>query len=132
MLTMAFHCPCIRHAEYRMSLPLHQYETGRGTSLQGEAGRASLREAVGTGEFFLAIMPDGRRLVSTISGSQRHPIPFGREAAAELAGVPDRADWKACQVCSQSPILGQGISRLETFLVAFELLTSFNPPQRHD
>ena len=52
---------------------------------------------MGTGEYFLAILPDGTRLVQTISGALRHPIPFGREAAAELAGVPDRADWKSCQ-----------------------------------
>ena len=52
---------------------------------------------MGTGEYFLAIMPDGTRLVQTISGAMRHPIPFGREAAAEMAGVPHRADWKSCQ-----------------------------------
>lgn len=66
--------------------------------VQGEAGRAALREAVGTGEYFLVVLPDGSRLVNTISASQRHPIPFGREAAAQLAGVPDRADWKKCKV----------------------------------
>ncbi len=71
---------------------------------QGEAGRAALREAVGTGEYFLAILPDGTRLVQTISGAMRHPIPFGREAAAELAGVPHRADWKTCQA-SIKPVL---------------------------
>jgi len=65
---------------------------------QGEAGREALREAVGTGEYFLVILPDGSRLVHTISATQRHPIPFGREAAAQVAGVPERADWKICQV----------------------------------
>jgi hypothetical protein len=68
---------------------------------QGETGREALRDAVGTGEYFLVIFPDGSRLVQTISASQRHPIPFGREAAAQLAGVPERADWKNCQVRGQ-------------------------------
>lgn len=31
---------------------------------------------------------------------ERHPLGYGREVLAELAGVPERADWKACQ-CSK-------------------------------
>ena len=35
---------------------------------------------------------------SYILQGERHPLNFGREVTAELAGVPERADWKNCQV----------------------------------
>lgn len=47
--------------------------------LQGEAGREALRVAVGDGEYFLAILPDGSRLVHAITRGERHPLSFGRE-----------------------------------------------------
>ena len=64
---------------------------------QGEGARAALRQAVGEGEYFMVVLPDGSRLLHSIGG-QRFPIAFGREIAAALAGVPERADWKNCKV----------------------------------
>lgn len=66
-------------------------------TLQGEGARAALREAVGTGEFFHLVLPDGSRLVHAVAKSERHPVAFGREIAAELAGAPQRADWRECK-----------------------------------
>lgn len=28
---------------------------------------------------------------------EKHPMNFGRDVLAQLAGVPGRADWKACK-----------------------------------
>ncbi len=46
---------------------------------QGEAGREALRQAVGDGEYFLAVLPDGSRLVHPITRGEKHPLNFGRE-----------------------------------------------------
>lgn len=64
----------------------------------GEAARAALRDVVGDGEYFQAFLPDGSYLVHPIAFGERHPLNYGREVLAELAGVPDRAEWKACAV----------------------------------
>ena len=45
---------------------------------------------VGEGEYFLALLPDGSRLVHPIAFGERHPLNFGREVLAELAGEPER------------------------------------------
>ncbi|CAL8469438.1 g8979 [Coccomyxa elongata] len=63
---------------------------------KGEAGREALRQAVGDGEYFVAVLPDGSRLVHAITRGEKHPLNFGREVAAVLAGAPGRADWKKC------------------------------------
>lgn len=49
--------------------------------------------AVGEGEYFLALLPDGSRLVHPIAYGERFPLNFGREVLAQLAGVPQR--WVA-------------------------------------
>lgn len=50
--------------------------------------------AVGdSGEYFVALLPDGSRLVHPIAYGERFPLNYGREVLAELAGVPDR--WAA-------------------------------------
>lgn len=53
---------------------------------------------MGDGEYFQALLPDGSYLVHPIAFGERHPLNYGREVLAELAGVPDRAEWKACAV----------------------------------
>lgn len=45
---------------------------------------------------------------------ERHPLGYGREVLAELAGVPQRADWKACQ-CSKA----EAEQRCERFKAGF-------------
>ena len=54
--------------------------SGNSARAQGEAGRAALRAIVGSGEYFLATLPDGSRLVQPIPRGVRHPLNFGREA----------------------------------------------------
>ncbi|KAL3157811.1 hypothetical protein ABBQ32_012233 [Trebouxia sp. C0010 RCD-2024] len=68
------------------------------TKATGKAARQQLLEAVGESEYFLAILPDGSSLVHCISREERHPLDFGRLVVAQLAGTPDKADWKSCQV----------------------------------
>ena len=57
---------------------------------EGKAQRSQLQEAVGQSEYFLAILPDGSRLVHTITREERHPLDFGRQVVAQLSGDPDR------------------------------------------
>ncbi|KAL0053002.1 hypothetical protein WJX82_011315 [Trebouxia sp. C0006] len=81
----------------------------------GKASRSQLQEVVGDSEYFLAILPDGSRLVHPISREERHPLDFGRQVVAQLAGTPDRADWKTCQL--EKP---QEIARTEAFKAVFQ------------
>lgn len=63
----------------------------------GEEAWETVRENAGNGEYFVAFLPDGARLVHPITPGVQCPLNFGREVLARLAGVPHRADWKACQ-----------------------------------
>ncbi|KAL4423189.1 hypothetical protein ABPG77_000322 [Micractinium sp. CCAP 211/92] len=79
------------------------------------AAREQLRTAVGEGEYFLALLPDGSRLVHPIAYGERFPLNFGREVLAQLAGVPQRADWKACESSKR-----EEEARTERFKAAFQ------------
>ena len=57
----------------------------------GKASRSQLQEVVGDSEYLLAILPDGSRLVHPITREERHPLDFGRQVVAQLAGTPDRS-----------------------------------------
>jgi diadenosine tetraphosphate (Ap4A) HIT family hydrolase len=84
----------------------------------GEAARDALRAVLGGGEgaeYFVALLPDGSRLVHPIPYGERFPLDFGREVLAELAGAPQRADWKACKVGPE-----EERARVERFKAAFE------------
>lgn len=81
----------------------------------GEAARAALKEAVGEGEYFVALLPDGSRLVHPIAFGERFPLSFGREVLAGLVGAPEKADWKNCAV---SP--AEETARCEVFKEAFK------------
>jgi len=81
----------------------------------GKDEREALRAVVGTGEYFVALLPDNSRLVHPIAYGERHPLGFGREVLAELAGVPHRADWKECQ---SSP--AEEAERTDRFKAAFK------------
>jgi len=62
--------------------------------MQGEAGREVLREAVGSGEYFLVMLPDGTRMVHPITRGIKHPLAFGREVGQQLLSTvkPGGAD----------------------------------------
>jgi len=104
--------------------------------------RSSMRDIVGDGEYFTAILPDGSRLVHPIaygailivnasniaactsfmgqvkrfgSVGERHPLSFGRAVLANLVGKPERADWKNCKVREN-----QEIQMAEAFKAKFK------------
>jgi len=64
----------------------------------GEQGRQAMRRHVGDMEFIAFTLPDGTRMVHVIRPGEKHPMGFVREVAAALAGKPDKADWKKCEV----------------------------------
>ena len=64
--------------------------------IEATAARKQLQEAVGKSEYFLAYLPDGSKLVHTITREERHPIDFGRQVVAQLAGNPDRYASGTC------------------------------------
>lgn len=64
----------------------------------------AMKDIVGDGEYFCAILPDGSRLIHPIAYGERHPLSFGRDVLASLAKVPERADWKLCKVSEQEEI----------------------------
>ena len=53
---------------------------------------------MGHGEYFLATLPDGTRMVTQLRREPRFPMNFGREWVAELLGMSERADWKQCNL----------------------------------
>ena len=66
-------------------------------SWAGPAARERLRDVVGDGEFFVALLPSGKRLFhAVVRGGARPPMAFARSVAAAAAGVPERADWREC------------------------------------
>lgn len=73
-----------------------------------------LHQVVGEGEYFVALLPDGCRLVHQIQYGERHPLTFGREALAQLVGQPERAEWKLCAVSEEKEV-----ARCEGFKTAF-------------
>jgi len=77
-------------------------------------GRQQLHQAVGEGEYFVALLPDGSRLVHQIQYGERHPLTFGREVLAQLVGQPERAEWKTCAVGEE-----EEVARCEAFKAAF-------------
>lgn len=79
------------------------------------AAKEQLKTEVGEGEYFVALLPDGSRLLHPIAYGERFPLNYGREVLAELAGVPHRADWKAC---SASKLEEE--ARCEKFKAAFQ------------
>ncbi|KAG8763312.1 hypothetical protein FRC12_008616 [Ceratobasidium sp. 428] len=48
----------------------------------------------GGGNYFRVDLPDGRKMISFIRGSFN--LQFGRATLAEVLGLDERADWKAC------------------------------------
>ena len=93
----------------------HGFGFTRLPPLKGEEAREALAGVVHNGEYFIALLPDGSRLVHPIAYGERHPLNFGREVLAELAGVPHRADWKECQGSAE-----EEEQRTETFRAAFK------------
>lgn len=86
----------------------------------GEALRSRLRELVGDGEYFAALLPDGGWLVRPILRGERHNLNFGREVLAQLLGTPDRADWKNCVVSVEQE--QQRAGRLKELFKPFDLM----------
>lgn len=78
--------------------------------------QAALQDEVGSGEYFLGMLPDGSRIVCTIPKGLRCPITLGREILAELAGNPERADWKKCKAETED----EEIALTEAFKEAFK------------
>lgn len=81
----------------------------------GDKGREALSTIVGNKEYFLAFLPDGSRLVHPIAYGEKHPLNFGREVLSKLAGVPERADWKACKYSDE-----EEVALTENFKSAFK------------
>lgn len=86
------------------------------------ATQDAIREIVGDGEYFCAILPDGSRLVHPIQYGERHPLSFGREVLADLMGTPERADWKLCKVSTEeeSENAGKFKSNFKSYDIMFQ------------
>lgn len=64
--------------------------------VDGQLDLSVLRQLVGDFEYFLGILPDGSGLAAPLNPGFKAPIQLGRQVLAQLAGAPERADWKAC------------------------------------
>lgn len=84
-------------AAFESAAARHGFGFTKLPAARGEEAKEALARAVNNGEYFVALLPDGSRMVHPIAYGERHPLNFGREVLAELAGVPHRADWKECQ-----------------------------------
>ncbi|XP_065850953.1 zinc finger CCCH domain-containing protein 64 [Euphorbia lathyris] len=48
--------------------------------------------------FFYVELPDGTMLSRTIEENEKFPAQFGREVLAGLLNMPERADWRSCNL----------------------------------
>ena len=98
-----------------------------------EGSRENVHDLVGDEEYLLVILPDGSKLVRpmfkyntrrlltlshTLYRKDRLPISFARDVMAELAGSPERADWKVC-LCSE-PEEKTKVERFKTQFKTFD------------
>jgi hypothetical protein len=67
---------------------------------------SSLQSMVAEQEYFYLHLPTGKQLLHIKDKESRLPLGFGRHVLlAELMGIPERAEWKACQVdATEQPI----------------------------
>lgn len=78
---------------------VHGFEFQHVPHASGAALRTQLRALVGDGEYLLVVLPGKEGLlVYPVLRGVRLSLQLGREALAEVAGDPVRADWKACVV----------------------------------
>lgn len=56
------------------------------------------------GNYFTVEMPTGSYLVYGITPGDNFPLQFGREVVAEILGLPERADWKACKLTKEEEV----------------------------
>lgn len=84
---------------------LEQAASGRGFAFETElppgAPQQALQMAARGGEYFCVRLPDGTRLVHAIPRGERHPMGFGREAMADVLGLPQAANWKECKLAGE-------------------------------
>ncbi|KXZ54774.1 hypothetical protein GPECTOR_4g844 [Gonium pectorale] len=108
---------------YQLELLPPPGRAGAGSEGDTEELQRRLAQAVGgtDSEYFMAILPDGSRLVRPLMRGERWPMALGREVLAELAGAPERASWKQC---SSAP--DEERRRVERFK---ELFKPFDPMQ---
>ena len=74
-------------------------DLGHVGSKPGEEGaralQSALRESAGRGEYFVALLPDGKCLAHLVGQGERHPVGFGREALGKALGKESRAHWRS-------------------------------------
>ncbi|GLI67306.1 hypothetical protein VaNZ11_011492 [Volvox africanus] len=71
-------------------------------------------------EYFMALLPDGSRLVRPLMQGERWPMALGREVFADLAGVPERASWKQCSSSHEEE--RQRVERFRQLFKAFDVM----------
>ncbi|KAG9017525.1 hypothetical protein FRB90_000950 [Tulasnella sp. 427] len=71
---------------------------GETSGMDWEAdGEAALDKAARSGEnYFKVELPDGRKMVHIMKPGRQFNLQFGRVVLANLLGLKERADWKAC------------------------------------
>lgn len=60
-----------------------------------KAFQSALQEHIGRGEYFVAILPDGKCLAHIVGQNEKHPVGFGREALSKVLGKESRAHWRS-------------------------------------
>ncbi|OJA10208.1 hypothetical protein AZE42_05129 [Rhizopogon vesiculosus] len=100
------------------------------TSLAGKVEQAfrsqgidfdgTLEDCQGAGRsYFRVDLPDGKTLVHLIEEHAPFGVQFGRQVLADMLGIPDRVDWKACMLPQE-----EDKADVEAFKAAF---ASFDP-----
>ncbi|KAJ9167959.1 hypothetical protein P3X46_019546 [Hevea brasiliensis] len=51
--------------------------------------------------FFCVELPDGNKLSYLVEENMRFPVQFGRAVLAGLLNVPERADWRTCELSKE-------------------------------
>ncbi|KAG8958921.1 hypothetical protein FRC00_002149 [Tulasnella sp. 408] len=80
---------------------------------------AALEHASRSGEnYFKVDLPDGRKMVHLMKPGRQFNLQFGRVVLANLLGLKERADWKACTSSDESE--KKDASQLKTAFAPFD------------
>ncbi|KAG9021845.1 hypothetical protein FRB95_001263 [Tulasnella sp. JGI-2019a] len=67
-----------------------------GLGWEDDADAALEHAAKTNGNYFKVDLPDGKKMVHVMKPGQPFSLQFGRTTVANLLGLQDRGDWKAC------------------------------------
>ncbi|MBW0467395.1 hypothetical protein O181_007110 [Austropuccinia psidii MF-1] len=91
-------CPVPNELADRVEQAFQEEGQKQGIDFVDESALKELKEGVKEAvSYFRVCLPNGRELVHLIKPDEKFNLQFGRIALANILGMPDRSNWKACE-----------------------------------